>query len=84
MSFSALSEVLGVSLPYDNVFSLRDRMWEISPTLIRYDITEQMSADIALVGLKLLAGNTAGIHTSGTAFRNPIDNFYQTDPISRA
>jgi NADH dehydrogenase (ubiquinone) Fe-S protein 1 len=84
MFFSALSEVLGVSLPYDNVLSLRDRMWEISPTLIRYDITERMSADIALVGLKVLAANTAGIRTSGAVFRNPIDNFYQTDPISRA
>ncbi|KAF9237136.1 Ndufs1, NADH-ubiquinone oxidoreductase 75kD subunit (775) [Melanogaster broomeanus] len=39
----ALSEVVGVPLPYDDVLHLRDRMWEISPTLVRHDVTEPTS-----------------------------------------
>lgn len=81
---SALSEVVGSPLPYDDVLSLRDRMWEISPTLIRYDVTEPTSVDVALAGLKTLADSTASAKVSGAAFKKPIDNFYQTDPISRA
>lgn len=81
---SALSEVVGSPLPYDDVLSLRDRMWEISPTLLRYDTTEPTSVDVALVGLKALASATANAKVTGEAFKRPIDNFYQTDPISRA
>jgi NADH dehydrogenase (ubiquinone) Fe-S protein 1 len=55
-------------------------MWEISPTLLRYDATERTSADVAALGLKTLAG----VKASGVPFRKPIDNIYQTDPISRA
>jgi NADH dehydrogenase (ubiquinone) Fe-S protein 1 len=81
---SALSEVLGSPLPYDDVLSLRDRLWEISPTLVRYDTTEPTSVDVALAGLKTLAAKTAGAKVTGTVFQKPISNFYQTDPISRA
>ncbi|GBE83478.1 NADH-ubiquinone oxidoreductase [Sparassis latifolia] len=80
----ALSEVVGSPLPYDDVLSLRDRMWEISPTLVRYDVTEPTSQDVALAGLKTLVAGTAGAKVSGTPFTKPISNFYQTDPISRA
>ncbi|TFK32160.1 NADH-ubiquinone oxidoreductase [Crucibulum laeve] len=80
----ALSEVVGSPLPYDDILELRDRMWEISPTLVRYDVTEPTSTDIALAGLKALAAKTTGAKISGAAFRKPISNFYQTDPISRA
>lgn len=59
-------------------------MWEISPTLVRYDTTERTSVDVALAGLKTLAAATAGAKVSGEAFKKPITNFYQTDPISRA
>lgn len=81
---SALSEVIGSPLPYDNILELRDRMWEISPTLVRFDVTESTSSEIALSGLKVLADKTTGAKISGAAFRKPITNFYQTDPISRA
>ena len=81
---SALSEFVGTPLPYDDVLSLRDRLWEISPTLVRYDMTEPTSVDVALAGLKTLAATTAGAKVSGGAFKKPIANFYQTDPISRA
>lgn len=82
--FSALSEVLGISLPYDNVLELRDRLWEISPSLVRYDVTEPTSVDVALVGLKTMADKTQGAKATGALIRKPISNFYQTDPISRA
>ncbi|KAL4248593.1 Prokaryotic molybdopterin-containing oxidoreductase [Abortiporus biennis] len=80
----ALSEVVGSPLPYDDVLSLRDRMWEISPTLVRYDVTEPTSIEVSLAGLKALAAGTATAKVSGVPFKKPIDNFYQTDPISRA
>lgn len=81
---SALSEVLGSPLPYDDALTLRDRMWEISPTLVRYDVTERTSPDLALAGLQSLVAATATVKVSGTPFTKPISNFYQTDPISRA
>ena len=82
--FSALSEVIATPLPYDNVLELRDRLWEISPTLVRYDITEPTSVDVSLAGLKTIADKTTGAKASDAPLRKPISNFYQTDPISRA
>ena len=82
--FSALSEVIGTPLPYDDVLELRDRLWEISPTLVRYDVTEPTSVDVALAGLKAIEDKTAGAKSTGAPLRKPISNFYQTDPISRA
>lgn len=81
---SALSEIVDNALPYDDVLALRDRMWELSPSLVRYDTLEHTSADIALVGLKTLASRTASATVSGAPLLKPIANFYQTDPISRA
>lgn len=81
---SALSEIMDQALPYDDVLALRDRMWELSPSLVRYDTLEHTSTDIALAGLKVLATHTASATVSGAPFLKPIANFYQTDPISRA
>lgn len=78
-----MSEVAGVTLPYDNILTLRDRMWEIAPSTVRYDVTEPTTVDITAAGLASIAGLNAG-KASGVAFRKPIINFYQTDPISRA
>jgi len=80
----ALSEVVGSPLPYDDILNLRDRMWEISPTLVRYDVAERTSTDVASVGLQVLASVNASAKVSGAPFVKPISNFYQTDPISRA
>ena len=79
-----MSEVSSTPLPYDDVLSLRDRLWEISPTLVRYDITESTSSEVAALGLKELTAKTATAKFTGTPFTKPISNFYQTDPISRA
>jgi hypothetical protein len=81
---SALSETLDNTLPYDDVLALRDRMWELSPSLVRYGTLERTSTDIALAGLKTLATHTASAKVTGGPFVKPISNFYQTDPISRA
>lgn len=81
---SALSEVVGQPLSYDSVYEMRDRLWEISPTLVRYDVTESTSHEVALAGLKALATQTTGAKATNAPLRKPITNFYQTDPISRA
>jgi NADH dehydrogenase (ubiquinone) Fe-S protein 1 len=81
-SDSALSEIIGQPLPYDDVLTLRDRMWDISPTLVRYDTRETSSAEIAALGLAQLASSKASAST--TALKKPIADFYRTDPISRA
>lgn len=81
----ALSELVGSPLPYDDVLTLRDRMWDISPTLVRYDILEPPSLDITKVGLDLLASSKSSSSASSTQpFVKPIKDFYRTDPISRA
>ncbi|GFZ46316.1 NADH-ubiquinone oxidoreductase 78 kDa subunit [Saitozyma sp. JCM 24511] len=79
----ALSEVIGNPLPYDDVHQLRDRMWDVSPTLVRYDNLEVPSFEIQKVGLNLLSSLSAS-SPSSTAFKKPIEDFYRTDPISRA
>ncbi|GJJ14640.1 NADH dehydrogenase (ubiquinone) 78K chainprecursor, 5-prime end [Clathrus columnatus] len=79
----ALSEVLGTPLPYDDVLTLRDRLWDVSPTLVRYDVAEPTSTEIASTGLKQLVSKST-LKVSGQLFKKPINNFYQTDPISRA
>jgi hypothetical protein len=81
---SALSEILDNTLPYDDVLTLRDRMWELCPSLVRYGTLERTSNDITLAGLKTLAARTASAKVTGAPFLKPISNFYQTDPISRA
>jgi NADH dehydrogenase (ubiquinone) Fe-S protein 1 len=78
----ALSEVVGTPLPYDDVLHLRDRMWDISPTLVRYDSVETPSIEVQKLGLKQLADVKAT--GSGEALKKPIDNFYQTNPVARA
>lgn len=80
---SALSEIMGVTLPYDSVLALRDRMWDIAPHLVKYDATERVSEHVTAAGLATLVGLRTG-KASGQPFKNPIVNFYQTDPISRA
>lgn len=80
---SAVSEVTGTPLPYDDVLYLRDRMWEISPSLVRYDVTEPTTSNVTLLGLNYLT-SLAAAKSSKTPFGKPITNFYQTDVISRA
>ncbi len=75
--------MVSAPLPYDDVLSLRDRMWDIAPSLVRYDIVEPTSVDVATLGLKQLGAVKASA-ASTTPLKKPIDDFYLTNPISRA
>lgn len=37
----ALSEIIGVRLPYDTLEEVRDRLEEVSPNLVRYGAVEE-------------------------------------------
>jgi NADH-quinone oxidoreductase subunit G len=70
----ALSDVLGKTLPYDNLGQVRARMAEVAPVLDQLDIVE--------------VSDWTGFGQAGSmddaAFATPITNFHMTDPISRA
>ena len=80
----AVSEAVGAALPYDDAPALRQRMFDVSPTLVRFDVHEPTSAP--LVGIQQLVGGSTKAAIGGVTgpFRLPISDFYQTDPISRA
>lgn len=80
----ALSEIIGGNavLPYDETLEIRDRMFEISPTLVRYDEHEPTSEGVAKLAIQAWKNLEKG--KSSAPLGKPIDNFYQTDAISRA
>jgi len=70
----ALSEVLGKTLPFNNLGQVRARMVEIAPLLDQLEVvTPSAWADFGQAG-----------SLDGGPFASPITNFYMTDPISRA
>jgi len=77
----AVSEFLGVPLPYDDLEVLRDRLEEISPTLRRYDTLEPTS--LGSLSKVQLVDQNKGSKASGQPLDNPIKDFYLTDVISR-
>lgn len=88
----ALSEVVGggAKLPYDDVSALHDRMWEVCPSLVRYDTVEKPSHSVVLQSIQALreakAAAAAGGKREGARtgpLKKPFDNFYRTDAISR-
>jgi NADH-quinone oxidoreductase, chain G len=80
----ALSEYLGETLPYDDLVSVRTRLGEVAPHFVRHDVIEPVSKDIAMIGFNDLASRNKSAKISGTPLKNPIDNFYFTDVISRS
>jgi NADH-quinone oxidoreductase subunit G len=70
----ALSAVLGNTLPYDDLDTLRSRLTKASDAFLKID--EVTPAKWGAFGCP---GDIAP-----TPFRSPIANFYMTDPISRA
>jgi NADH-quinone oxidoreductase subunit G len=74
----ALSDLLGVKLPYDSLAALRQAMFKERPQLQRIgQIVASGSADIRqLAGVKGEVGKAA--------FRSAVDDFYLTNPIARA
>lgn len=77
--FKALSEYLGVGLPYEDVRELRQRIATIAPHLVRFEAVEKVSPEIFNLGIDI-----AGVpKPSASTLVNPIKNFYMTDSISR-
>ncbi|TPX34155.1 hypothetical protein SmJEL517_g03133 [Synchytrium microbalum] len=81
----ALSEVVGVPLPYDSISEVRDRMGDVAPGLVTYDVT-QSSVFTALALKQMLAAAKSSPSNGMTApaLELPIKDYYLTDPISRA
>lgn len=79
----AVSEALGAPLPYDDIEQLRDRMEQISPALRRYDVVEPAGLP-HLSRVQLVEQNKGAQPSAGQALRQPIENFFFTDSISRS
>ncbi|KAM6461857.1 NADH-ubiquinone oxidoreductase 75 kDa subunit, mitochondrial isoform 1-T4 [Liasis olivaceus] len=79
----AISELAGMTLPYDNLDQVRRRLEEVSPNLVRYDDVEEANYFIQanelskLLNQKLLADPLVPPQLT-------VKDFYMTDPISRA
>jgi NADH-quinone oxidoreductase subunit G len=74
----ALSEMLGHKLPFDSLAELRAKLYDAHPHFARIDQIERGSLD----SVKMLAGRAGKL--GGEPFRNPIADFYLTNPIARA
>lgn len=86
----ALSQVIGSPLPYEELMQLRERMFDVSPTLLRYDVIDPPDYITQQVGFSDLARRAvAGIKTAAPKdarqgpFIKVFDDFYRTDSISR-
>ncbi|KAJ3367060.1 hypothetical protein GGF32_000122 [Allomyces javanicus] len=77
----ALSEFTGTPLPYDDVDALRERMADVSPTLIPSGLQPATAVPVS-TALKVAAGEAT--KPTGRPLLSIIDDFYLTDPISRA
>jgi NADH dehydrogenase (ubiquinone) Fe-S protein 1 len=75
-----LSENLGVTLPYDELFELRNRLCELAPYLVKYDYTEKHGFEDLLVDLY----RNDDLAINNTNLVECVDNFYMTNNISRA
>ncbi|TGJ63502.1 NADH dehydrogenase (ubiquinone) 78K chain precursor, 5-prime end [Orbilia oligospora] len=81
----AVSEFLQKPLEYEDLPSLRERMSEISPTLVVYDVLEGPSKEIAGLGVKTsLVEANKGSKALGEPLKRVIQDFYFTDVISRS
>jgi NADH dehydrogenase (ubiquinone) Fe-S protein 1 len=77
--FKALSEYLGVGLPYEDIRALRSRIESIAPHLVRIEAVETVSPEFVKLGLESISD----AKPTGVQLKNPIQNFYFTDVISR-
>ncbi len=74
----ALSEMLGVTLPYDDIEALRGRLEQVNPVFGRLDFLPRF-------GCSDPSGPAGDPVRLGEApFLPAVENYYQTDPISRA
>ncbi|QIG50862.1 NADH-quinone oxidoreductase subunit G [Nordella sp. HKS 07] len=74
----ALSDVLGVTQPWNSLAELRKAMYQAVPHLGRLDqVTKADVAELTKLGAK-------GGNMTGEAFTSPVKDFYMTNPIARA
>ena len=78
MVLRALSEEMGIPLPYDSLDEVRTRIAELAPHLIKYDSIERSS-----VFEHLAHAPGAERTVNRSLLTDPVDNFYMTDAISR-
>ena len=76
----ALSERLGVTLPYDSLDQLRARLFADHPSFGQIDY---VAGAAGATGFDLAKVGKAGKLTDAP-FASPIKDFYQTNPIARA
>ncbi|XP_041806252.1 NADH-ubiquinone oxidoreductase 75 kDa subunit, mitochondrial isoform X1 [Chelmon rostratus] len=79
----AISELAGVTLPYDTLDEVRDRLAEVSPNLVRYDDVEEANYFKQANELSQ-AVNQAVLSGTLVPPQLTVKDFYMTDPISRA
>ncbi|XP_071389407.1 NADH-ubiquinone oxidoreductase 75 kDa subunit, mitochondrial isoform X1 [Centroberyx affinis] len=79
----AISELAGVTLPYDTLDEVRDRLAEVSPNLVRYDDVEEANYFKQANELSK-AVNQAVLTEPLVPSQLTVRDFYMTDPISRA
>ena len=80
----ALSEVVGKQLPYDSLNEMRERVAEVAPHLAVTDGDVQPTLWLNGEYFKVFADRAKGTALSKEALVSSVDNFYQTDVISRA
>ena len=73
----AFSEVVGHTLPYDDLPAIRRRLAEVNPVFARQGLPRFGASDLSGP-----AGNPGAL--GNAAFGNPIHDYYQTNVISRA
>jgi NADH dehydrogenase (ubiquinone) Fe-S protein 1 len=79
----AVGEVLDISLPYEDIYEIRERLQEIAPNLLSHDILEP--ASLPALGLKSQVVDQNSIaRTSGKKLSKVIENFYFTNSIARS
>ncbi|MED6270221.1 NADH dehydrogenase Fe-S protein subunit 1 ndufs1 [Characodon lateralis] len=79
----AISELAGVTLPYDSLDEVRHRLAEVSPNLVRYDKIEEANYFKQANELSK-AVNQAVLAEPLVPPQLTVKDFYMTDPISRA
>lgn len=79
----ALSEVAGKTLPYEELWELRQRMYDISPTLVRYGELEP--ANFFTLAQKLMKSTKTRLSSEPLDVElKELQQYYMTDSISRS
>ncbi|XP_030066553.1 NADH-ubiquinone oxidoreductase 75 kDa subunit, mitochondrial [Microcaecilia unicolor] len=79
----AISELAGMTLPYENLDQVRNRLQEVSPNLVRYDDVEEANYFKQATELSKVV-NQQLLMDPLMPPQLTIKDFYRTDPISRA